>query len=85
MGKSLEELKNIPTSDKLNMKVIEVNIDQIGERMKSMKLGERNFEVTNYPTKADMQLLQNEMIEYYPKYDESTCEKKKQSKMKRIY
>ena len=67
------------------MKVIEVNIDQIGERMKSMKLGERNFEVTNYPTKEDMQLLQNEMIEYDPKYDESTCEKKKQSKTKRIY
>ena len=85
MGKSLEELKNIPTSDKLNMKVIEVNIDQIGERMKSMKLGERNFEVTNYPTKADMQLLQNDMIEYDPKYDKSTCKKKKQSKMKRIY
>ena len=43
MYKSLEELERIPTTDKLYMKVIEGNIEQIGERMKSMKLGERNL------------------------------------------
>ena len=53
MGKSLEELERIPTEDNPYMKVIEGNIDQIGERIKSMKLGERNVEVTKYPTKAD--------------------------------
>ena len=46
MGKSLEELERMPTTDKLQMKVIEGNIDQIGERMKSMKLGEKNVAVT---------------------------------------
>ena len=51
------------------MKVIEGNIEQIGERMKSMKLGERNVEVTNYPTKADAQLLHNAMREYEPEYN----------------
>ena len=66
------------------MKVIEGNIDQIGKRMQNMKLGESNFEVTKYPTKADVQLLHNAMREYNPKYDKSIREKKKQSKMKRI-
>ena len=62
MGKSLEELESMPTTDKLYMKVIEGNIDQIGERMNSMKLGESNVEVTKYPRKADTQLLHNVMI-----------------------
>ena len=43
----------MPTADKLYMKVVEGNIDQIGEFMKSMKLGESNVEVTKYPTKSD--------------------------------
>ena len=84
MGKSLEELKNIPTSDKLNMKVIEVNIDQIGDHMKIMKLGDRNVEVTKYPPKADVQLMHNTMKEYDPKYEKSIRDKKKQSNMKII-
>ena len=66
------------------MKVIEGKFDQIGERMKSMKLGERNVEVTKYPTKADVQLLHNAMREYDPRYDESTSKKKKQSTIKRV-
>ena len=53
MGKSMEELESMPTADKLYMKVVEGNIDQIGELMKSMKLGESNVEVTKYLTKAD--------------------------------
>ena len=53
MDKSLEGLESMPTKDKLYMKVIEGNIYQIGLRMKSMKLWERNVEVTKYPTKAD--------------------------------
>ena len=57
------------------MKVIVGEIDQIGEHMKSMKLGERNVEVTKYPTKADMQLLHNTMREYEREYDESIREK----------
>ena len=61
MGKSMEELESMPTSDKLYIKVIEGNIYQIGESMKSMKLGERNVEVTMYPTKADAQILHNVM------------------------
>ena len=56
MGKSLEELESMPTTDKLYMKVIEGNIDQIGERMKSMNLEESNVELTKYLTKADTQL-----------------------------
>ena len=66
MAKSLVELESMPTADKLYMKVIEENIDQIGEHTKSMKLGERNVEVTTYPTEADKQLLHNVLIEYYP-------------------
>ena len=66
------------------MKVIEGNIDQIGKRMKNMKLGESNFEVTKYPTKAEAQILHNVRIEYESEYDESIHEKKKQSKMKII-
>ena len=85
MGKSLEELESMPTADKLYMKVIEVKIEQIGERMKSTKIGERNFEVNKYPTKEDAQILKNSMREYDPKYDESIREKNKQIKMKRIY
>ena len=46
MGKSMEELEIMTTTDKLYMKVIELSIDQIGELMKSMKLGEKNFELT---------------------------------------
>ena len=46
-----------------------------------MNLGERNVEVTKYPTKADMQLLHNTMREYEPEYDESIREKKKHIKM----
>ena len=84
MGKSLEELEIIPTADNLYMKLIEGNIEKIGERMTSMNLGERNIEVTKYPTKADAQLLHNAMREYEPEYDESIREKNKQSKMKRI-
>ena len=57
----------MPTPDKLYMKVIKGNIDQIGERMKSMKLGERNVEVTKYPTNEEAQLLHNAMREYDPK------------------
>ena len=53
----------MPTADKLYVKVTEVNIYKIGERMKSMKLGERSVEVTKYPTKADAQLLHNVMRE----------------------
>ena len=74
----------MPTADKIYMKVIEVNIDQIGESMNSMKLGESNIEVTKHPTKVDTQLLHNAMREYDPEYYESMREKKKQSKMKRI-
>ena len=33
MGKSLGELESMTTADKLYMKVIEGNIDQIGERI----------------------------------------------------
>ena len=66
------------------MKVIEVHIDQIGECMNSMKIGEINVEVTKYPTKADVQLLRNVMREYKPEYDESINEKNNQSKMKII-
>ena len=84
MGNSLDELESMLTADKTYMKVTAGNLDQIGERMKSMKLGERNVEVTNYPTKADAQLLHTVMREYDPKYDEYICEKKKQSKMKII-
>ena len=54
MAKSLVELESMPTVDKLYMKVIEGNIDHIGERMKSMKLGEMNAEVTTYLTEADV-------------------------------
>ena len=43
MGKSMEELEIMPTTDKPYMKVIEGKIDQVGESMKSIKLGERNF------------------------------------------
>ena len=57
----MEELESMPTADKLYMKVIEGNIDQIGEHMNSMKLGERNAEVTKYPTKANARLLHNTM------------------------
>ena len=74
----------MPAADKLYMKVIERNIDQIGDRMKSMKIGQKNVEVYKYPTKADTQLLQNSMIEYETEYDESIRKKKKQSKMKII-
>ena len=74
----------MPTADNLNMKVIEGNIDQIGEHMNNMKLGERNVEVINYPTKSYTKLLHNAMREYDPEYDESIREKKKQSKMKII-
>ena len=63
MGKSLEELESMPTADKLYMKVIEVNIEQIGKRMNSMKIGERDVEVPKYPTKADEQLMHNAMRE----------------------
>ena len=52
--------------------------------MKSTNLGERNVDVTNYPTKADAQILHNEMRDYEPKYDESIRKKKKEIKMKRI-
>ena len=54
----------MPTADKLYMKEIEGNIDQIGERIKSLKLGESNVELSKYPTKADAHLLHNAMIEY---------------------
>ena len=70
MGKSMGELERMPTADKLYMKVIGGNIDQIGERMKMMKLGYSNVEVTKYPTKVDAQLLKNGIREYDPKYDE---------------
>ena len=43
MGKSTEELEIMPTTDKPYMKVVEGKIDQVGESMKSIKLGERNF------------------------------------------
>ena len=33
MGKSLEELESMPITYKMYMKVIEGNIDQIGERI----------------------------------------------------
>ena len=42
MGKSLEELESMPTPDNMYMKEIEGNIDQIGERIVIMKLGDRN-------------------------------------------
>ena len=84
MGKSLEELEIIPTTDKLYMEVIEGNIYQIGERMKSMNIGERNVEVTKYPTKSDAQVLHNEMRDYEPEYNKSLREKRKQSNMKRF-
>ena len=74
----------MPTADKLYMKLIEGNIDQIVERMNSMKLGDINFEVTKYPTKADARLLHNAMGYYKLKYEKSIREKKKQSKMNRI-
>ena len=84
MGKSMEELESMPTADSIKMKVIEGNIDQIGDQMKSMNLGERNVEVINYPTKSYTQLMHNTMRDYDPEYDESIREKKKQSKMKII-
>ena len=59
--------------------MIEVNIDQIGDCMKSIKLGDRNIELTKYPTKAEAQLPHNAMRECDPKYDESIRDKKKQS------
>ena len=84
MEKSMEDLESMPITDKMYTKVIEGNIKQIGDRMKSMKLGDRNVEVTKYPTKADAHLLKNVIREYDQKYDESILEKKKQIKMKII-
>ena len=84
MGKSLGELERMPAANALYMKVIEGNIRQIGERMKCMKLGERNVEVTKYPTEEDARLLHNVMRDYNSNYDDAIRGKKDQSKMKRI-
>ena len=84
MGKSLGELERMPAANALYMKVIEGNIRQIGERMKCMKLGERNVEVTKYPTEEDARLLHNVMRDYDSNYDDAIRGKKDQSKMKRI-
>ena len=54
MGKSLGGLERMPVADALYMKAMEGNIRQIGERMKCVKLGERNVEVTKYPTEEDV-------------------------------
>ena len=80
MGKSLGELERMPAANALYMKVIEGNIRQIGERMKCMKLGERNVEVIKYPMEEDARLLHNVMRDY----DKTTRGKMDQSKMKRI-
>ena len=84
MGKSLEELERMPSAELLYMKVLEPVIKSIGERMGSMKLGERNVEVTAYPDKEDAKILHDCLSKYEPNYDESIREKKHQSRLGKI-
>ena len=85
MSKSLEELEEMKPADSLYMKLIEGNIHEIGERMKSMKLGERNVEIAKYPTMEDTIFLHNVLMEYSSgSYDDSIRETKKRWKMGRI-
>ena len=84
MTKSLEELKEMKSADSLYMKLIKENIQEIGERMKCMKLGERNVEIAEYPKKEDANLLHDVLNKYDPSYDESIRETKKQWMIKRF-
>ena len=85
MSKSLDELEGMKSADSLYMKLIEGNIHEIGERMKCMKLGGRNVEIAEYPTKQDTQLLHSKLSKYTSgSYDESIRESKKQCMMERF-
>ena len=69
----------MPSADSLYMKLIEGNIKEVGEQMKCMKLGERNVEIAEYPTKEDTNLLHDVLKKYTSgSYDESIRETKKQ-------
>ena len=52
--------------------------------MASMKLGEKNVIVTEYPTDEKAQILHNALRKYDPTYDEAIRSKGKLSKMTRI-
>ena len=83
MTKSLEELKEMKSVNSLYMTLIEEDIQEIGERMKCMKLGERNVEA-KYQTKENTDFLHNELNKYDPSYNESIRETKKQWLAKRF-
>ena len=75
----------IKSADSLHMKLTEGNIHEIGERMKCKKLGERNVEIAEYPTKEDTKLLHSELSKYtLGLYDEFIRESKNQCVMERF-
>ena len=84
MGMPLEKLETMARADKLYLKSMQKNIDIIGERMGSMKLGDRPVKITDYPTKEEEALLHRVLREYEPLYDETIRDKSKQKKMTRI-
>ena len=70
MGLTLEELENLKSPEEIYMKLVQPNIDVMAERMSSMKLGERNVEVTDYPSPEEVMLMHKLLEEYDPEYDQ---------------
>ena len=84
MGKSLEELQTMTRADVLYLKTMKKSIDIISERMSSMKLGEEDVKMTEYPSEEKAKILHRALREYDPKYDEAIRDKSGQKKMTKI-
>ena len=84
MTKSLHELEIMKGADVLYRKTMQKNKDLISERMASMKLGEKNVIMTEYPTDEQTDLLHRALKEYDATYDEGIRSKGDRGKMKRI-